>query len=491
MEKQAAYRSNGNKQESDLSGFVYGKAMPSAPSLEAAVLGAVMVDRDAIGVVADLLKPDSFYSASHRAIFEACLALFTSGAPIDILTVSDQLRRAGQLEAIGGSYALTELTNRVASGANVEYHARIIQQAAIKRRVIEIASNAISNAYDPAQDPFDLLAKTEQQFFGITNFSGKEGVTLSDAGADVLAQLIKAMERPDGLTGVNTGFAAVNRATGGLQKADLIILAARPGMGKTAFAMNLAMNAAKYGTPVGVFSLEMPAAQLVQRLASAESGIPGESIRTGKVSAEDLRLLDETVRGFSGIPLHIDDSAGLRITELRAKARRMHQRHGIGLLIVDYLQLLGSSNKAGQNREQEVSEMSRGLKALAKELNIPILALSQLSRNCESRSDKRPLLSDLRESGAIEQDADIVAFIYRDEYYDILQDHDGNNTKGRAELIFAKHRNGQPQTVLLGFDGPRTMFLNLVTNAPEFEPPKMQTVDFSSMRPKDDQDVPF
>jgi replicative DNA helicase len=241
-----------------------------------------------------------------------------------------------------------------------------------------------------------------------------------------------------------------------------------------------------------VFSLEMPAAQLVQRLAASETGISGELIRTGKVSTDDMRRIDAAVQAFDGVPMHIDDSAGLPITALRAKARRMHKKHGIGLLIVDYLQLIGSDNKNGQNREQEVSAMSRGLKALAKELDIPVIALSQLSRAVEIRGgSKRPMLSDLRDSGGIEQDADIVAFIYRPEYYDIQQDSEGNDTKGRSEIILAKHRNGSPQTVLLGFDGSRTLFKNLVSDAPEFEPPKMQTVDFSAMRPKNDQDIPF
>jgi replicative DNA helicase len=494
-QQQAPYatRRNNNQNQADLSGYVFGKEMPSAVSLEEAVLGAIMVDRDAIGVVSDILRPESFYHASNRAIFEACIILSAGNLPIDILTVSDQLRKSGHLDAIGGAYALTQLTNRVASSANVEYHARIIEQAAIKRRVIEIASNAISNAYDPAQDPFDLLADVEREFFGITNYSGKDGVTLAAAGAEVMRQLAAAIERPDGLTGVNTGISALNKATGGLQKSDLIILAARPGMGKTALALNIALNAAKEGTPVGVFSLEMPAAQLVQRLAASETGISGELIRTGKVSTDDMRRIDAAVQAFVGVELYIDDSAGLPITALRAKARRMHKKHGIGLLIVDYLQLIGSDNKTGQNREQEVSAMSRGLKALAKELNIPVVALSQLSRAVEIRGgSKRPMLSDLRDSGGIEQDADIVAFIYRPEYYDILEDKDGKELKGVAEIILAKHRNGSPQTVLLGFDGPRTMFKNLVTDAPEFDdPPKMQSVDFSGMRPKDDQDIPF
>lgn len=457
-------RKNEQQHHHDLSGYVFGQQMPSAVSLEEAVLGAIMIERDAIGIVSDILRPESFYHASHRAIFEACLSLSAANSPIDILTVSDQLRKSGHLEAIGGSYTLTEITNRVASAANVEYHARIILQAAIKRRVIEISSNAISSAYDPAKDPFDLLADVEREFFGITNYSGKDGVTLAAAGAEVMRQLAAAIESADGLTGVNTGFSGLNKATGGLQNSDLIILAARPGMGKTALALNIALNAAKTRTPVGVFSLEMPAVQLVQRLAAAETGIAGELIRTGRVSTDDMRRIDAAVQAFEGVPLHIDDSAGLPITALRAKARRMHKKHGIGLLIVDYLQLIGSDNKAGQNREQEVSAMSRGLKALAKELNIPVIAISQLSRAVEIRGgSKRPVMSDLRDSGSIEQDADIVAFIYRPEYYGIEGDEQGKSLKGVAEIILAKHRNGSPQTVLMGFSDKCVMFHDIDT----------------------------
>ena len=496
---QAPYRANARKtstrQSADLSDYVFGQQMPSAIVLEEAVLGAIMIDRDAIGVVSDMLRPESFYHAANAAIYEACLSLFSSNCPIDVLTVSEQLRKAGHLEAIGGSYTLAEITNRVASASNVEYHARIILQAAIKRRVIEIASGAISNAYDPAQDPFDLLADVERELFNITNFSGKDGVTLADAGGEVMRQLSAAMQRPDGLTGVNTGFSALNIATGGLQKSDLIILAARPGMGKTALALNIAMNAAKAGTPVGVFSLEMPAAQLVQRLAAAETGISAELIRTGKITTDEMRRIDSAIQAFDGIPLHIDDSAGLRITSLRAKARRMHKKHGIGLLIVDYLQLIESDSKFGQNREQEVAAMSRGLKSLAKELDVPIIALSQLSRAVETRGgSKRPMLSDLRDSGSIEQDADIVSFIYRPEYYNILEDSEGKSLKGVSEIILAKHRNGSPQTVLLGFDAPSVMFYNLESTPAEVEQPGrtgLEPVDFSAMRPKNEGEIPF
>jgi replicative DNA helicase len=484
------------KRQADLSGYVFGQMMPSVTDLEEAVLGAIMTDRDAIGVVSDMLKPESFYHASNRAIYEACLSLFSDNSPIDILTVSDKLRKSGHLDAVGGSYTLTEMTNRVASSANVEYHSRIILQAAIKRRVIEISSNAIRNAYDNSQDPFDLLAEVERQFFGITNFSGKEGVTLADAGNEVMRQLMAAMERPDGLTGVNTGFSALNKATGGLQKSDLIILAARPGMGKTGLALNLALNAAKSGTPVGVFSLEMPYAQLAQRLVSAETGIPAEHIRTGKIGNDEMRRIDAAVKPFSEIPLHIDDSPGLPITALRAKARRMHKKHGIGLFVVDYIQLMGSESKAGQNREQEVSDMSRGLKMLAKELDVPIIGLSQLSRAVETRGgSKRPMLSDLRESGSLEQDADIVAFIYRPEYYGIEEDDTGQSLKGVTELILAKHRNGPPQTVLMGFDAPRVLFHDLkpadFTTPTDTQFPKSQPTDFSAMRPKNEEDIPF
>lgn len=493
--EQSARRKTSNRQNADLSDYVFGQQMPSAIALEEAVIGAIMIDRDAIGVVSDMLRPESFYHASHQAIYEACLTLFAANSPIDILTVSEQLRKAGHLDAIGGSYTLTEITNRVASSANVEFHARIILQAAIKRRVIEISSGAISNAYDPAQDPFDLLADVERELFGITNFSGKDGVTLAAAGDEVMRQLSAAMQRPDGLTGVNTGFSALNIATGGLQKSDLIILAARPGMGKTALALNIAMNAAKAGTPVGVFSLEMPAAQLVQRLAAAETGISAELIRTGKITTDDIRRIDAAVRAFDGVPLHIDDSAGLRITDLRAKARRMHKKHSLGLLIVDYLQLIGSDSKFGQSREQEVSAMSRGLKALAKELDVPIIALSQLSRAVETRGgSKRPILSDLRDSGSIEQDADIVSFIYRPEYYDILEDENRQSLKGVAEIILAKHRNGSPQTVLLGFKASQVMFYDLESQAAGFETTGrtgFDPVDFSAARPTNEADIPF
>lgn len=442
---------------------------PQAVPLEEAVLGAAMLERDAFSVIIDIVRPESFYVEAHSLIFKAMLELFEKTAPIDLLTMHEKLTTMGQIEAIGGSAYLASLTSRVASAANIEYHARIIAQKYIQRELIRVSSKIIDDSFDDTVDVFDLLDKAEQGLFTITEQNMNKGYEGMNTLAGKALKMIEALlGKPDGLTGITSGFPALDRVTSGWQRTDLIIVAARPAMGKTSFTLALARNAAMNNTadkpfPVAFFSLEMSKIQLVQRLISLEAEISGSSLRGGRLSDDELKRLHLAVEKLSDAPIYIDDSPGLNIFELRAKCRRLKMQHDIQLIIIDYLQLMsgGGDGKNGGNREQEISQISRSLKALAKELNVPVIALSQLSRAVESRGgNKRPQLSDLRESGAIEQDADIVSFIYRPEYYQITEDDDGNSTKNVGEIIIAKHRNGALENVRLKFLGEYAKFMN-------------------------------
>lgn len=458
-----AYRNQ--KKGNDLSNYVFGKVQPQALPLEEAVLGAVMLDKDALPVVLDIIRSESFYSDGHQLIYKAMLRLFEKSQPVDLLTVTEELKKTGDLETIGGPYYLVELTNRVASAANIEFHARIISQKHIQRELITVSTKIIRDAYEDTIDVFQLLDDAEQGLFSITQQNLSRGYesmgTLANRALKALEELA---EKKDGLTGVPTGFTELDRLTSGWQPSDLIIVAARPGMGKTAFTLSLARNAAlDFNKGVALFSLEMSNVQLVQRLISMEAEIPGSKLRSGQLEEYEWQQLHSAIEKMSEAPIFIDDTPGINVFEIRAKCRRLKMQHDIQLVIIDYLQLMtgGPDNKNG-NREQEISQISRSLKGLAKELNVPIIALSQLSRAVETRGgSKRPQLSDLRESGAIEQDADIVSFIYRPEYYQILEDEEGHSLKGVSEIIIAKHRNGALKTVKLKFTAQFAKFTDL------------------------------
>ncbi|MFN4314440.1 MAG: replicative DNA helicase [Chitinophagaceae bacterium] len=443
----------------DLGSMVYGKIPPQAKDLEEAVLGAIMLEKSAFDTVIEILKPECFYVEAHQRIFAAMQGLANKSQPIDILTVAEELRFREELEMIGGAYYVTKLTNAVVSAANIEAHARIILQKFIQRELIRISGEIIGDAYEDSTDVFDLLDDAETKLYQITSNHLKKDFDSIDS---VLVKTIQRIEdlrhKNEDVTGVPSGFSHLDRVTYGWQNTDLIILAARPAVGKTAFALNLARNAAmnpSKPTPVALFSLEMSAGQLVQRILSAESEIWLEKIARGKLEEHEMKqLYARGIQRLAQAPLFIDDTPALNIFELRAKCRRLKNKHNIGMVIIDYLQLMsGAGENRNTNREQEISNISRNLKGLAKELNIPIIALSQLSRAVEQRGAKEgsrvPQLSDLRESGAIEQDADMVMFLYRPEYYEMTQNAEGENVKGLTEVKIAKHRNGSLDTIKL------------------------------------------
>ncbi|SEP36294.1 primary replicative DNA helicase [Flavobacterium sp. CF108] len=444
-----------------------GKLPPQVLDLEEAVLGAMMIDKKGVDDVIDILQPDAFYKDAHKHIFEAILQLFTETQPIDLLTVSTQLKKNGKLELAGGDFYLIQLTQKIASSAHIEFHSRIILQKFIQRSLIRISSEIIEESYDETTDVFDLLDKAESKLYEVTQGNIKRS---SETAQSLVLQAKKRIEEiagKEGLSGIATGFEKLDQVTSGWQPSDLIIIAARPGMGKTAFVLSMARNVAiQFGHAVAVFSLEMASVQLITRLISSETGLSSEKLRTGKLEKHEWEQLSTKVKDLEKAPLFIDDTPSLSIFDLRAKCRRLASQHGIRLIIIDYLQLMtaGGNGKGGGNREQEISTISRNLKALAKELNVPVIALSQLSRAVETRgSSKRPLLSDLRESGAIEQDADIVSFIYRPEYYKIEEwdDDEQSPTAGQAEFIIAKHRNGGLENIRLKFLGHLGKFDNL------------------------------
>ena len=447
------------RKQIDLSTMVFGKLPPQAKDLEEAVLGAIMLEKTAFDTVIEILKPECFYVEAHNRIFKAMQSLANKSQPIDILTVAEELRTREELEMVGGAYYVTKLTNTVVYAANIEAHARIILQKFIQRELIRISGEIIGDAYEDSTDVFDLLDDAESKLFEITNNHLRKNFDTIDS---VLVKTIQRIEdlrhKNEDVTGVPSGFAHLDRVTYGWQNTDLIILAARPAVGKTAFALNLARNAVMHPTkptPVALFSLEMSAGQLVQRILAAESEIWLEKIARGKLEEHEMKqLYARGIQRLAQAPLFIDDTPALNIFELRAKCRRLKNKHNIGLIIIDYLQLMsGTGENRTANREQEISNISRNLKGLAKELNVPIIALSQLSRAVETRGAKEgsriPQLSDLRESGAIEQDADMVMFLYRPEYYDVTTSAEGENIKGLTEVKIAKHRNGSLETVKL------------------------------------------
>ena len=495
-----------------------GKLPPQATDLEEVVLGAMMIDKKGVDEVIDILNAEVFYKEAHQHIFEAIHTLFENSEPVDLLTVSAQLKKDAKLDAAGGEFYLVQLTQKVSSSAHIEFHARIILQKYIQRSLIKISNEIIEDSYDETTDVFDLLDNAEAKLYEITQGNIKRSSETAQSLVIQAKKRIEEIANREGLSGIPSGFGEIDRLTSGWQPSDLIIIAARPGMGKTALTLSMARNiAVEHNIPVAFFSLEMSSVQLITRLISSETGLSSEKLRTGNLAKHEWEQLNVKVKGLEKAPLFIDDTPSLSIFDLRAKARRLSSQHGIQLIIVDYLQLMtaGGSQKGG-NREQEISTISRNLKALAKELNVPVIALSQLSRAVETRGgSKRPLLSDLRESGAIEQDADIVSFIYRPEYYKIDEwdDEDRTPTAGQAEFIVSKHRNGGLDEIRLKFIGHLGRFENLETfdfpteihsrmndaaNDDTFKTDSFPSADeaFGSsmnddLSPDDDNDVPF
>jgi replicative DNA helicase len=431
----------------------YGKLPPQATDVEEAVLGALMLEREAFIGVADVLNEDCFYKEEHRQIFKVIQDLSMNDKPVDLLIVTQELKNRGLLEQIGGPYYITQLTSKVASAAHIEFHARIIAQKYIQRELIRACSEIQSNAFDDTKDVDELINQAESAIFKISEGNiKKETLPIKPILKDAVMLIQEANKRSDGLSGVPSGFTKVDRLTAGWQKTDLVIIAARPAMGKTAFVLSMTRNmAVDYKVPVAVFSLEMSSIQLVNRLIASESELGSEKIKKGSLVGDDWDRLNAAIQRLDDAPIFVDDTPALSIFEFRAKCRRLKMQHDIGMVLVDYLQLMTAGVDTRGSREQEVSMISRSLKAIAKELNIPIIALSQLNRSVESREGRRPQLSDLRESGAIEQDADMVIFIHRPEYYNINTDEEGNSLKGVAEIIIAKHRNGPTGDVRLAF----------------------------------------
>ncbi len=430
-----------------------GKVPPQALDLEEAVLGAIMIEPQSDIPVIEILKPQSFYKEAHQKIFEAIIQLSTEHKPIDQLTVVEQLARNGQLEFVGGAYYVNKLASSVGSSAHLEYHAKIITEKYIKREVISIANKMQTKAYDPGEDVKDLLEFASKEIFDISFANVKSSSrAMSEIIIDAMERIEELGKRETTLSGIPSGFPSLDRVTSGWQRSDLIIVAARPSMGKTAFVLSMARNmAVEHKVPVALFSLEMSDIQLVTRLMVSETEIPAEKLRNGQLEAHEWRQLEDRIKPLEDAPIYIDDTPAISITELRSKCRKLKTTKNIELVVIDYLQLMTGPPETRSNREQEVSTISRGLKAIAKELDVPIIALSQLNRSLEARQDKRPMLSDLRESGAIEQDADIVTFIHRPEKFNTFNDDDSDAIKGLAEIIIAKHRNGAVTDVNLRF----------------------------------------
>ena len=444
---------------------VYGHLQPQALDVERAVLGALMKDKDAYAIVCELLYPESFYEKRNQKVYAAIRDLSMAEKPVDILTVSDQLAKNGELEEVGGPVYITELASRVSTSANVEYHAHIIAQKFLARQLISFAGDISTKAFDETIDVDDLMQHAEGALFELSQKNIKKDYTQIDP---VISQAVKviqdAAKNTDGLTGISSGYHALDDKTSGWQNSDLVIVAGRPAMGKTAFALSMAKNiAADFQQPMAFFSLEMSNQQLINRLLSNVCEIEGKKILNGQLAPDEWVRLDERVNHLLGAPLYVDDTPGLSVFELRTKARRLVREHGVKIIMIDYLQLMNANGMRFSSRQEEVSTISRSLKGLAKELDIPIIALSQLNRGVESREGlegKRPQLSDLRESGAIEQDADMVLFVHRPEYYHIYQDDNGHDLHGMAQIIIAKHRKGATGDVLLNFRGEFTRFEN-------------------------------
>lgn len=447
---------------------ISGRIPPQAVELEVSVLGTILNETNALSAVVDFLRPEHFYLSQHEAIYEAILLLFVNSQPVDSRTVVNELRKAGKLEFAGGTLAIAQLASQAASAAQIEYHGRVIVERAMKRDLISIASEIHHSSYEDTVNPTDLLDLAERKIFGISRNNVKREIQSVKSVMQLALNLLNSsiQQTSSSLRGVPSGFSELDRLTSGWQKSDLVILAARPGVGKTAFVISILRNAAvDHKRPVALFSLEMASSQITNRFIASEAEISSEMLRRGEMSAADWQRIINVAGILSEAPIFIDDTAAISILELRSKARRLKSEHKIELIVVDYLQLMTGDTSG--NREQEIASISRALKGLAKELDIPIIALSQLSRGVETRGgDKRPQLSDLRESGSIEQDADLVLFLYRPEYYGITIDEEGLPTNGLAEVIIAKHRNGDTGKIRLLFRSMFTKFLDYFHASP-------------------------
>ncbi len=422
-----------------------------------------MVDKGAIAKAIEILDADCFYSDAHQRIFETIVGLFEASVPVDIITLSQELRRKALLDQVGGTYYLTEINAQTPTSFAIEHHSRIVQEQYLKRRLISTAGRIVEDSYDPTTDALEEIDRAEQEIFEIAEKRLRKTYSdMNKLARETFGVIAKLADRSNdaGISGVPTGFVKLDEMLGGFQKSDLVIIAARPSMGKTALALSIARNAAmEYDQPVAFFSIEMASVQLVMRLLSAETRINAHNIRTGRLTAEQMQKIIGAIGRLERTKMYIDDSPSLGLMELRAKCRRLKAEHGVKLIFVDYLQLMHAPK--AESREREISLISRTLKQIAKELDIPVVALAQLNRTVESRSDKRPMLSDLRESGSIEQDADVVMFVSRPEVYEILQYEDGSTTEGTAELIIAKQRNGPTGTVRTAYIKDYARFENL------------------------------
>lgn len=431
---------------------------PQNIEAEQAVLGAIFLEPSSLTVTSEVLIPEDFYRSAHQKIFNVMLKLNDEGKAVDLITVTEDLAATKSLEDVGGVTYLSELAGSVPTAANVEYYARIVEEKSILRRLIRTATNIAQEGYNREDEVAELLGEAEKNIMEVAQRKNSGSFeNIKDVLVRTYDNIEELANRKGDVTGIPTGFAELDRMTAGFQRNDLIIVAARPSVGKTAFALNIAQNVAtKTDENVAIFSLEMGAEQLVMRMLCAEGNINAQNLRTGALTDEDWRKLTMAMGSLSNAGIYIDDSPGVRIGEIRAKSRRMKQEHGLGMIVIDYLQLIQGNGRSGENRQQEVSEISRSLKALARELEVPVIALSQLSRGVEQRQDKRPMMSDIRESGSIEQDADIVAFLYRDDYYDKESEN-----KNIIEIIIAKQRNGPVGTVSLAFVKEYNKFVNL------------------------------
>ena len=446
-----------------------GRLQPQELEFEKSVLGALLLEKDAYSLISDILTPESFYDPRNQKVYSAISKLHVAQHPVDILTVVEQLRTDGTFDEVGGVAYLSSLTQNIVSSSHIEYHARIIAQKSTARELISYSANVQDKAFDPTQDIDELMQEAEGSLFKLSQKKLKKDYQQIDSViTEAYEMLHKAAERTDGMSGIASGFHALDRMTSGWQNSDLVILAARPAMGKTAFALSMAKNiAVDQNIPVALFSLEMSNVQLINRVIVNTCEIKGEKIKSGQLEDYEWAQLDNKIKDLIGKPMFVDDTPSLSVFELRTKARRLVKEHGVKLIMIDYLQLMNASGMSFGSRQEEVSTISRSLKGLAKELNIPILALSQLNRGVENRpggentlDSKRPQLSDLRESGAIEQDADMVIFIHRPEYYHLYKDENGNDLRGKAVIIIAKHRNGAVGDVLLTFKGQYARFEN-------------------------------
>lgn len=491
-----ANESNNNRRKSGSTPIdtTYAHLQPQSVELERIVLGALMVDSDAFSIVSELLTPESFYEPRHQKIYEAIRKMNIEEHPVDIMTLVNELTKMGEIERVGGAPYLMDISSQVATAAHIESHARILAQKHLARQLIHYAGDIETDAFDETVDVDELMQKAEANLFAISQSNMKQDYTQIDPVVKEAVEILqRAASNKGGLTGIPTGYTELDNVTSGWQNSDLVIIAGRPAMGKTSFALSIAKNVAvDYNIPIGFFSLEMNNVQLVNRLISNVCEITGHKILTGQLDPSEWQRLDAKIKDLQGAPIYLDDTPGLSVFELRTKARRLVREKGVKLIMIDYLQLMNANGMKFGSRQEEVSTISRSLKGLAKELNIPILALSQLSRNVEGREGldgKRPQLSDLRESGAIEQDADMVLFVHRPEYYHIYTDQQGNDLRGMAQIIIAKHRKGATKDVTLAFRGEFTRFQDPTDAAQQSSNDTddgVKTANFGNSTPEDD-----